>query len=410
MEPDRRTSSNVSAPLIAALVAVLCAVVIGVVSWALLNDDDVSALQDVIDDNVAAGDDGASDAGGSIEAVPLESVIDEMIAFVEQERGLEFVETPVVQTLPEDEFVAQLIETQNEALEEDPEEQELFSRLFHLLGFLPENVSLADAANALGTDGVLGYYETEDNELYVRGTEVTPFIRSVIVHELVHALDDQHFELFRPEYDDSLDEIGFGFSALVEGNARRIENEYVEGYSSEERRSSLEEQLGFSYDLSVLTAEYLELQLAPYTAGESYVATIVSEGGQEELDATFESPAVTSRAVLHPEQRDDPVVVLDAPEADGEVIEEGVVGEMFLTVMLSSVVGGEIAADTADNLASDWFVIWEDGEDLCFRAAFAGDTEADNLMLYNSLIDWATANSGTVGPTPDGNPMLTICG
>ena len=76
--------------------------------------------------------------------------------------------------------------------------------------------------------GVVGFYDPETDELVVRGAALTPYVRTTIAHELVHALDDQHLDLDRPEYDEADDEIGFGFSSVVEGNARRVENAYRE--------------------------------------------------------------------------------------------------------------------------------------------------------------------------------------
>jgi len=72
------------------------------------------------------------------------------------------------------------------------------------------------------TAGVVGFYDPETKQLVVRGTDTTPFTRRVLAHELTHALDDQHFDLNRQQLDKADDETGFGFSALVEGNARRV--------------------------------------------------------------------------------------------------------------------------------------------------------------------------------------------
>ena len=53
--------------------------------------------------------------------------------------------------------------------------------------------------------------------MVVRGSADTPNLRITLVHELTHALDDQHFELDRPELDDASDESGFGVPAAGRG-------------------------------------------------------------------------------------------------------------------------------------------------------------------------------------------------
>ncbi len=411
-----------------AAIAVSVALVVALVAWMIAGGDtDARALGDV-----AASVDDASDPGSTdpdpgdpeptdpeptdpeptddlARAVQLESVLDDMIAFVEDERGLEFKERPVVQTQPEDKFVEQLLETQNEELVEEADELALFSRLYQMLGFLDDGVTIEDALESTGTDGVLGYYETENNELYIRGTEITPFVRSVIVHELVHALDDQHFELYRPEYDDRPDEIGFGLTALTEGNAKRIEDEYVSRYSEAEFEAFFAEQLGFSYDFSILTQEYLDLQLAPYIDGQRYVEEILRDGGQEELDETFVEPATTAEAVLHPERRNEPAIEVEPPEAGGEVLEEGVVGELFLEIMLGSAVGSSSAETAAEGWGGDWFVTWSDGDELCFRMVVVGDSERDTSELADAIESWADDKDADFDQT-DGKPQLTVCG
>ncbi len=92
---------------------------------------------------------------------------------------------------------------------------------------------------------MLGFYDPESGELVVRGTEPSLFLQSVIVHELTHALDDQHFELDRPEVEEN-DEHSFGFTALVEGNARTVENLWKDQLTDEEAAQLSSEELAFS--------------------------------------------------------------------------------------------------------------------------------------------------------------------
>ena len=73
-------------------------------------------------------------------------------------------------------------------------------------------VALTDVLSG-GLSMVYAFYNPEDEELVVRGSHIGPYERSVIAHELVHALDDQHFDLDR-KFEDSKDESSLGFSEL----------------------------------------------------------------------------------------------------------------------------------------------------------------------------------------------------
>ena len=94
------------------------------------------------------------------------------------------------------------------------------------LGLVEPDADLVESMRSLLGVGVVGFYDPETDELVVRGAALTPYVRTTIAHELIHALDDQHLDLDRPEYDEADDEVGFGFSSVVEGNARRIEDAY----------------------------------------------------------------------------------------------------------------------------------------------------------------------------------------
>lgn len=66
-----------------------------------------------------------------------------------------------------------------------------------------------------------------------KGERPTPFVRQILDHELTHALQDQHFNLDRELND--LYESYLAFEALIEGDASRIENLYLESLAPGER-------------------------------------------------------------------------------------------------------------------------------------------------------------------------------
>ena len=94
------------------------------------------------------------------------------------------------------------------------------------LGLLEGDVDLFAESNELNAKGIIGFYSYDDERLRVRGTELTPAVESVLVHELTHALQDQNFDLGdRLEELDKADDTNSsataeGFEALVEGDAR----------------------------------------------------------------------------------------------------------------------------------------------------------------------------------------------
>ena len=67
--------------------------------------------------------------------------------------------------------------------------------MFRALGLIEGDVDLFDKSNELQGKGIIGFYSYDDERLRIRGTELTPDVECVLVHELTHALQDQNFDL-----------------------------------------------------------------------------------------------------------------------------------------------------------------------------------------------------------------------
>jgi hypothetical protein len=259
--------------------------------------------------------------------------------------------------------------------------------------------SLIDTERAFGAAGVLGFYDPETNDLVVRAGGVTPYARTVIVHELTHALDDQYFELSRPQYDDAKDEIGFGLSAVAEGNARRVENAYRATLSSADRRSAEREEASYTGDfpLNTFTLAYLKLQVAPYTYGEAFVDDLLDHGGEAALDQALQTPPETSEKVMDfaKYQANEAAKDVTKPTTGGPaIVDDGVVGQIALQSLLEQAVSTSVASTAAAGWGGDWYVAWRDGTVPCARMNAVMDTAKDLDELRSALDKWAKARSG----------------
>jgi hypothetical protein len=345
----------------------------------------------------------------------LDRFVDEAIAFVEKERGLEFRTKPTVVALDNAAFVARFREVVDEDATKNEKLYDEVTGIYQALGLLSRDMTYIDAQKLLGEGGVLGYYDPVTKELRVRAGQLTPLVRTVIVHELTHALDDQQFDLDRPEYDSAEDEIGFGFVALAEGNARRVENAYRDTMSAADRTSadSEEQKLAISGALSLakLSLALLQLELAPYDFGERFIEALLTNGGQGAVDRAFTDPPRTSEQVMDPakyfakEQRRS----VAPPAADGTTLKAGVFGQVALQMVLGSANSARVAEAAAAGWAGDWFVAWRESNRVCLRANFVMDTAKDTTELRDALNRWAqTRPSGKVTNAGDG-VELTSC-
>src|SRR5690349_12719166 len=100
------------------------------------------------------------------------------------------------------------------------------------LGLLDQDTDLQDAIDQSYGECTLAFYDTENVKIRVLGTDVYVARRVTLVHELVHAWQDQ--QGFLEGYDEMEDTEAFILQTLVEGDATRIEDLYIETLSSDD--------------------------------------------------------------------------------------------------------------------------------------------------------------------------------
>jgi hypothetical protein len=404
---------------VGAVVIVALAVASVAAAWTSVDEADTDPLSAPPADD-APGDDGpGSDDEPPASAAELRAAVDEISAVVQAERGLTFTEPVDVELAGEGEFQRRLLDDFDEGVD-DLRNTEVLLKGF---GLVEADVDLVEAMRTLLGAGVVGFYDPETDELVVRGTALTPYVRTTIAHELTHALDDQRFDLDRPEYDDADDEIDFGFSAVVEGNARRVEDAYRAGLSDEEQLDAAAEELslGGGLDLGDVPLVLVDLISAPYGLGHDFVVQLIDDGGQEALDAAFDAPPRTSEQVIDPASYEagEGAIEVPAPVVTGQVVDQGVAGQFLIQVVLADGLDAERARAAATGWGGDSVVAWRDGQRPCATLAAVGDDPGETAELRGAFEDWAAeggpAGSGTgpdvtVAPNGDGPVTVQSCG
>ena len=359
--------------------------------------------------------DGARQTPGDAEpATPLSRLVDQLIEFVEEERGHAFTSRPGV-TLLDGPAFAEAWET---VIEEDAakfaEEYDDFTDIYRATGIIDGSADLEEIWMRFGDAGVLGYYEPETGDIVLRSGEITALTKTVLVHELVHALDDQVFGLDRSEYDARDDEIDWTFSALIEGSAGEIEERYRATLSQAERdeETAARNALPRTVSLSEFTTSFLELQFGRYQHGDAFVAALWDDG-QAAVDDAFLDPPATSEVVIDHGAyvAGEGVEDVDTPPADGPAFRSGVWGEAAWGALFADAFGPFEGLDLADGWGGDRYVAWRNGDETCVRIHVAGDSAAVLDDYAFAIEEWVTLASGreVFYPTAD-LVRLTACG
>lgn len=264
--------------------------------------------------------------------------------------------------------------------------------LYRALGQLDGDASLASIQRTFTSEGIDGFYEPETDTLVVSGT-IDDYTRVVLVHELAHALDGQHYDLTQI-YDEREPDALIALRGLMEGSATRVEEAYVAQMTPSEAVRYREAYDGRLRDLDGFEAfppVFLAAQSIPYTPGSWFVDALVDAGQESAIAAAFDAPPVTSAEILHPWRHlaGLPAVDVPVPAADGPVVGEGILGEARLFGLLAEGSGDDEAWTLqADGWAGDRYVVWTEGTESCLRLHIAVDTIGDGDELQTGLLAW----------------------
>jgi len=340
----------------------------------------------------------------------LEAFVPVAEKFVEDHRGLKYKAPVNVTFLADADFVKQL-QSKNEI---DVAGYATESKVLHALALVADHPDLARAEQELQGSSVVGFYDPDTKQLYVRGVDARASVRHVLVHELTHALQDQWFSINRTNPTD--DESDIAYRTLVEGDAVRIEDQYIASLSSADQRQIRADDAGGGQLPADVPDVLVELDSFPYIAGPPFAREVVSAAGQSRLDAAFKDPPVSTAQVLHSNlflTGTKPATV-DPPTTGGTTIDKGVLGELGLDLMMERMVGnGEMSEATARTIAGGWsgdrYVAWDQGGQTCVRDRLVMSGAASTGALLTALGRFAADHQGAT-VEGSGPVLFTACG
>jgi hypothetical protein len=323
-----------------------------------------------------------------------------LVAVTEETRELQFLEMPTISVVSSDELESRV----RSQFEEDAEDYPADSALYKLLGLLGEDADLETMLTDVYGEQVAGYYDGETGEVVVpMTTEGFSVVQQVtMVHELTHALTDQHFH-FHSAFESMLDEERLdeasAFQALIEGDASLSEFQYIQSLSQQEIGEFMVE--AFAIDTSALDAapEFLQDSLIfPYDSGLAFTQELYDNGDWSAVNEAYTTmpglPGSTEQVISPSDfERDLPVAVPPAAvSVPGYELERtSVWGEMGFRIMIDQVLGEDTGVDAADGWGGDYYSQWFDGTNAALLLVYEGDTNRDTEELHQALADYATA-------------------
>lgn len=342
------------------------------------------------------------------------------VTAVQRERGLSFEHPVFVDFLKPAEFEKQVTADESDLSDEDRDEIEHAGGELRALGLVRGRLDLLAETNKLNGAGIVGYYSYDDERIRVRGERLTPSVRSTLVHELTHALQDQYFDLGKRLGD--MEEAGDdaatnGFRALVEGDAQRVETAWRASLGKAQRArldaAQAADSREFTRDAKGVPQILRTLLAAPYTLGEGLLALAEADGGRPAVDNLFSSPPRTEEHQLDPwtlvtdHQGLLAVPAPKLPKGD-EKVDDGPFGAVSWLLVLSERIPALQALDAADGWGGDAYLAYEHGGASCVRIGYRGDTRHDLEQMHAALTSWvARGPRGSAKVTRTG-PVLVL--
>ena len=339
----------------------------------------------------------------------LSAQIWETVDIVEEIRGLEFDRLPSIIVLSPEEFTERV----RSEVASELEDIEVDEALFKLLGLLSPDDDLAALYEELYGESVAGFYSSDDQEMVIpsSGEELSPVEVLTLLHELVHAVTDQHFGFgLRMEdlADSQLYDPASGLVSLVEGDATVSEVLYVENLTASEKSRLWAEIMAMEQpDLDIPL--FMEQSLYfPYERGFEYVLNGWRKGGWQAVNELYLDPPASTEEIYEggPASFTQPVEMErpagSIPEGYEEIYDY-TWGFLDILVMFEQVLGPEAAVDAATGWGGGRSLVAYDPEgEVVFVWEYAGDSPDEAEELARLLSDYAVAGMDVGTPQPQG--------
>lgn len=304
---------------------------------------------------------------------------DEILEVVSKLREL-YIKQPVKRgAKTRDEIQAAVIHDLDDS--STPAQIEANSKTLKKWGLLKPDFKLRDYMISLLTEQVAGFYDPKTQFFYLASWIPLTEQRTVIAHELVHALQDQHFNLKRfdkwPKDDSDAETAAH---SLAEGDATIVM--YVYDFTEK----------GIPFDVTKLPA-LTELLLAegidnddkkfpvlsnaprilkeglqfPYFYGAGFVQAMMKHGGWSKVSEAYATLPASTEQIMHPEkylEKENPVKVQMADlsttlGSNWQRLEANVNGEFGYQIMLEEFVSKQTARNAAEGWGGDKYVTYE---------------------------------------------------
>lgn len=218
----------------------------------------------------------------------IRPIIARAMARIEMIRELEFQRNVTVEVITREEYRERNVFPQ----EPNPFQNQVYEAAF----LVNESTDAADALSELYGGSVAGYYYDDRIVVVSEDPNATEVSRATLVHELVHAIQDQHGLSVGngPKTTDA----AAARTALSEGEANFVMDSYLARCGSE--WECIPSTRSGTSPRSFNRGLFLTL-FVPYSDGPTFVQALFERGGWAAVTEAYENPPTSTEQVIHPQ-------------------------------------------------------------------------------------------------------------
>ena len=257
----------------------------------------------------------------------------------------------------------------NERLDEDLPQEKLDNEFaaYKILGLGEEIEDIRQVLIDLYTEQVAAFYDQKTRQLVTRSDlgVLDSFNDIILVHELTHALQDQHFNL-----DKLLKQVKnnndreMALISLVEGDASLVQTRYM--YTLRKWKANDFWSLFAFEQEKLFNAPYFlrENLMFPYTKGVKFATHLFESQSWDGLNRAYRHPPESTEQIMHPEKyspkRDDPrnIKIPNLRRTLGKgwsLKSQNNLGELNTYILLRKYIGAMRAKKPSRGWGGDWY-------------------------------------------------------
>jgi len=277
-----------------------------------------------------------------------------------------------------------------------------------MLGLVPPDFDLRKNTVDLLTEQAAAFYDYNKKKLFMLEDSAGADEEIALVHELAHALADQHFPLGKYISEGLRSDDGAtARQAVMEGQASWLMTAYLSkkaGGPGEVSDAVLDlmthtiESSPEQYPVFAKAPAYIrEMLVFPYADGMLFQNAVFQKLGREAFAEVFRHPPLSTQQIIHPDrylERSAPKIP-DPPEAPSarefRKLSDGTLGELDYRILLAQYMSKDEGSRVAAHLAGSAYALLEHKHDNVTVLAYAStwdsaESAAQFFELYPQIL------------------------